>query len=48
MESRNRNYQVSDDLDKSIQIALRDINERLTLIEAKLTSVEQLLASHTH
>jgi hypothetical protein len=48
VESRSRNYQVSDNTDKSIQIALRDVNERLTLIEAKLTELEQRIETHTH
>lgn len=46
LESRNKNYRVSDDLDKSLQIALRDISERLALIEKAIQELQS--ASHTH
>lgn len=46
LELRNKNYKVSDDLDKSLQIALRDISERLSLIEKAIQELQN--ATHTH
>lgn len=46
MQVRSKNYKPSDEEDKGLKQALVDINERLTLLEKKISELE--LASHTH